>query len=329
VASLTVDQMDQFESEGYLVVDELFEPERDLDPVISEYTTVLERLATDLYEAGRIRDVYADLPFSERLINIYIESGEVFAQYFDFSLPQSGISHETPIWTGPAVFNMLRHPRILDAIESLIGPEIFSNPVQHVRLKPPEHLTPRDPVTGLVQLGATPWHQDQGVITEEADDSDIVTVWFPLTDATIENGCLAVIPGSHKGGLMPHCPASATNRTGFGVHIKEKLIDGQVVKPLPMRRGSALFMAKRTIHSSLPNTADHVRFSFDLRYNPIGQPTGRSDFPGFVARSRSHPETELHDAEVWSGLWRETRQVLAERENPRFNRWDPYSPACA
>ena len=52
------------------------------------------------------------------------ESGKVHAQYFDFSLPQDGITETTPFWTGPAVFNTIRSPKILDAIESIIGSEI-------------------------------------------------------------------------------------------------------------------------------------------------------------------------------------------------------------
>jgi hypothetical protein len=88
-------------------------------------------------------------------------------------------------------------------------------------------------------------------------------------------------------------------------------------------------MTKCTVHSSLSNHSDHVRFSFDLRYNPIGHATGRGMFPGFVARSRTHPESELRDPEIWTELWREARRAIAAGEPPQFNRWDPFSPACA
>jgi phytanoyl-CoA hydroxylase len=329
MAYLTAEQVEQFWNTGYLVVDDLFEPARDIDPIIAEYEGVLTRLASDLHAEGKIASTYDDLPFSDRLTRIYAESGKVHAQYFDFSLPQDGITEKTPFWTGPAVFAMLRHEGMLDAVESLIGPEIYSNPVQHVRLKPPEHLTPKDPKTGLVQLGATPWHQDNGVVNEEADETEIITVWFPLMDATIENGCLAVVPFSHNDGLLPHCPASVENRSGFGVHIKEHHFHPESAVPLPMKRGAALFMTKRTIHCSLSNHSDHIRWSFDLRYNPVGQPTGRGMFPGFVARSKAHPETELRDPGIWTELWLEARRALAAGENPKFNRWDPNSPACA
>ena len=326
---LSADQVEQFRTEGYLVVENLLDPARDLDPVIAEYEGVLDRLANELYEAGAISSTFADLPFSERLVAVYRESGKVHAQYFDFSLPQAGITEQTPFWTGPAVFATLRAPAILDAIESLIGPEIYSNPTQHVRLKPPEHLTPVDPATGRIQLGATPWHQDNGVLLEDADESDIITVWFPLTDATIENGCLAVVPRSHENGLLTHCPAGENRRSGFELHIRERHFDVAAALPLPMKRGSALFLTKRTVHSSLSNRSDRVRFSFDLRYNPIGQATGRGMFPGFVARSRQNPERELRDPAIWTELWKEARRALSAGETPQFNRWDPFSPACA
>jgi hypothetical protein len=52
-------------------------------------------------------------------------------------------------------------------------------------------------------------------------------------------------------------------------------------------------------------------------------------FPGFVARSAAHPERELRDPLAWDALWREARRALADGDQPRFNRWDPHSPACA
>lgn len=323
MAALTTEQIARMQHEGYVVVEDLLDPERDLKPIIDEYAGVLDRFAADLFAAGRTASTYTDLPFSDRLTRIYAESGKVDSQYFDFSLPQTGVTHETPFWAGPAVFAVLRHPAILDAIESLIGPEIYANPVQHVRMKPPEHLTPKDPTTGLPQLGASPWHQDNGVVTEDADETDIITVWFPLTEATLENGCLAVVPRRAEQELLTHCPS------GLGLHIPEQLFPVEEAVPLPMRPGSVLFMHRLTPHSSFSNHSDHVRWSFDLRYNPIGQPTGRAAFPGFVARSRRQPEAELHDPNEWRRLWLEARALLAERQNPSFNRWKTASPVCA
>jgi phytanoyl-CoA hydroxylase len=331
--SLTSEQVATFEREGYLVLRGVLDKHSDIDPIVDEFTGVLDRLATELHANGRISSRHETLGFSDRLTTIYAESGEVHSQYFDCSLPQGNVRRDTPFWTGPAVFALIRNNAILDAVESLIGPEIYANPVQHVRLKPPEHLTPVNAATGGVQLGATPWHQDNGVVTEDADDTDTITVWLPLTTATRENGCLIVSPRHHTEGVLPHCPndAPAVNRNGgVGLHIPPRFLGEEDTDvTLEMDAGDILLMHRRTPHASHSNTSDHVRWSFDLRYNPIGQATGRSAFPGFVARSQRSPSSELHDPVAWQSLWLDARAQLAEQDDPRFNRWDPNSVSCA
>ena len=83
-----------------------------------------------------------------------------------------------------------------------------------------------------------------------------------------------------------------------------------------------------TCHSSLPNVSDKMRISFDLRYNPIGQPAGRPLFPGFVARSRHNPASGLRDAEAWAQSWYEMRKKLSRTDVPTFNRWPSNDPVC-
>lgn len=324
-AALSTGQLEQFRRDGYLVVRGGIDPERWLDPVLREYEVRLDQLAEELYAAGRLSRPYRELPFSERFVEICAETNETNAQYFDFSLPQANIRHTTPMWHGPAVFEMLRCPDLLDLVECFIGPEIFSNPVQHVRIKAPESREPRDPETGQLKMGATNWHQDNGVVTPEADDTRMLTVWFPLRHAGIEHGCLQVVPGSHRQGLMDHCPAGPG-----GLQVPEKVASREHAVPLPMDPGDLLFLDKLTLHNSLPNLSDEIRISFDLRYNPIGQPTGRSAFPGFVARSRRAPHTELHDPAEWARLWAEARTHLADLAEDRpFNRWKTDAPVCA
>ena len=96
-----------------------------------------------------------------------------------------------------------------------------------------------------------------------------------------------------------------------------------------MKKGDALFLTKKTVHSALPNISDVIRWSFDLRYQPIGQPTGRDIFPGFVARSLENPEQILKDAETWNDQWHSTREKLSKEEQFAFNRWDGDDIACA
>ena len=333
--TLSPSQLDHFDGEGYVVVKDVVDPVGTLDPVIAEYTTVLDRLAGELYSRGEIASPYAELEFGDRYIRICMETGQIHSQYFDFSLPFQDVRTDTPFWTGPAVFRALTDPGLLDAVESLIGPEIYSNPVQHVRIKPPERLLPKNQYGNPV-LGATHWHQDHGVVTEEADATRMLTVWFSLQDTPIDKGPLMVVPGSHKIGLLPHCPGYMGNRPEFagGTQVPEKLFDAGSAIPLPVQRGDAIFMHKQTIHGSYPNLSDEVRWSFDLRYNPTDQPTGRTGFPGFVARSRREPASELRDPSEWRRLWLHTRAHMAtvnqggQTEVP-FRRPEMAHPLCA
>ncbi len=332
--SLTTEEIARFDREGYLVLRGVLDKDSVLDPISTEYAGVLDRLATHLHDSGQIASTYIDLPFSERLTQIYAETGKDHAQYFDFTLPQGATKADTPFWTGPAVFALLRNEAILDAVESLIGPEIYANPVQHARLKPPEHLLRSRSATGEAPNNATPWHQDNGVVTEDADETDMITVWLPLTTATVTNGCLVVQPRSHHDGLLPHCPSdsAASNRNGgtAGLHIPDTFLatpDQEV--DLEMEAGDVLLMHRRTPHASHRNRSDHVRWSFDLRYNPTHQPSGRSAFPGFVARSASDPAAELRDPLAWTDLWLEARARVSGAPLPAFNRWDRSAVTCA
>lgn len=325
MSGLTTAQVDQFEEDGYLLVEQLISPTEVLDPLITEYEGVLDRLATALHAKGRIAATYSDRSFSDRFTRIEQETNETNAQFFDFSLPQGGVRHDTPLWLGPAVFRALTYQPLLDAVESIIGSEIYSNPVQHVRIKSPERLGARDEMTGRTKMGATNWHQDNGVLLPVADESHILTAWFSLNDAGVEHGCLQVIPRSHRDGLLEHCPAGPG-----GLEIPERVASREAAIPLPTRRGDVILLTMKTMHSSLSNVSDEIRWSFDLRYNPIGQETGRGAFPGFVARSHQHPETELRSPEEWAELWYRARADLAAiNYDLPFNRWSADADVCA
>ena len=69
--------------------------------------------------------------------------------------------------------------------------------------------------------------------------------------------------------------------------------------------------------------------SFDLRYHPTGEPTGRPMFPGFVARSRSDPASELHSATEWKALWEDARSRILGKPMPKLYRWNTEAEFCA
>jgi phytanoyl-CoA hydroxylase len=210
---LNAEQRAAYDEDGFVVLRGLLDPTRDLDPVLVEYAGVLDELAQKLFAADKITSLYEELPFGRRLSQIYLETRTVFAGHFDCTLSMVGVAADSPIWVGPAVFDLLCNGRLLDVLEDLFGGEIYSNPVQHVRIKPPEKYLPMvhvDEKSGRVAgfgVGATPWHQDNGVVLPIADETEMITVWVAVTDATVENGCLEVLRGSHREGLLPHCPS--------------------------------------------------------------------------------------------------------------------------
>ncbi|MDQ3856524.1 MAG: phytanoyl-CoA dioxygenase family protein [Chloroflexota bacterium] len=309
--------LDHFHECGFVVIEGLLDPILDLQPLIDDYSALLDDLARRWYAERLLPCTHDHLPFEQRFLEVIGEYRRPYTQYFDISLPLGRTTAQTPIHLSKAVFDLLRNVRLLDAVETIIGPEILSNPIQHVRIKLPERLLSNDQQEGLATK--TGWHQDQGVALPEADASEILTVWVAVTDATEENGCLCVVPGSHRAGLITHCRDK---------QIPDALV-GEGSVSLPMERGSVLLMHRRTQHASLPNRSDGIRWSFDLRYQPIGQPTGRPMFPGFIARSRRDPTRVLDDDRTWANLWYEARCRLSQGETPEFSRWTGADPVCA
>ncbi len=87
--------------------------------------------------------------------------------------------------------------------------------------------------------------------------------------------------------------------------------------------GSILLLHRRLIHRALDNvTENEVRLSFDLRFQPVGQPTGRELCPGSVARSAGHPEAVLTSFDAWRDVWLDAaRLVLQGVDSNDLFRW--------
>lgn len=315
---LTSDQVEFFEDQGYIVLENVLDQRDILDPVRAEYAALLDDLYDGWHAAGLLPPP-GNMGFWDKLLLAY-KSGCDWFQPFDISLPGDAITPNTPFHFGPAVLNMLTAPKLLDVVESLIGPEITSNPIQHIRIKPP--VTDLREGESRAHITSTDWHQDQGVTHESADQTRMVTVWIAVTDATRQNGCLQVQPERHCEDLLPHC-----EKTQVG--IPNAFLGGHRSIPLPVKSGGVVIFHPKSPHASLVNKTDGFRWSFDIRYNVTGQSTGRDHFPSFVARSQAHPETELRDCAKWRRMWEAARTELAARPHISLYRWDSTAPYCA
>ena len=314
---LTEAKIAQFCRDGYLVVEDVIDPDA-LAAVVAEYTELMDGLYARWHAEGRVPAPEPGMGLWDKL-DIAYRAGFDWYQPLDISLPHSDITADTPMHHGPAVFRMATHPRLLDMVESLLGPELTSNPIQHVRIKPPEDQV--DAAETRAHIVSTDWHQDRGVTLESADETEMLTVWLAITDATIENGCLQVKPGM-RDDMLPHC-------TRKQVGISEAFLPKDAAVPLPVKAGGAVLFDPLTPHASLANRSNGYRWSFDLRYNVTGQSTGRDQFPSFVARSRARPETELKDPDRWRQMWEDTRATLATQAHIPQHRWPSDGPYCA
>lgn len=314
---LTQLQIDHFNTQGFVVVDDVL-PAQLVDAIRDEYEALMDRLYADWQDQGRVGVPVSD-DFWGKLLTAY-RAGLDWFQPMDISLPGDQINADTPFHFGPAVFDMVTAPSVLNIVEQLIGPEISSNPIQHVRIKPPADDLHTDEIRA--HITATDWHQDRAVALAEADDTQMVTCWLAITDATVDNGCLTVQPQMQDQDMLPHC---ARTQTG----IAEGFVKEDTALPLPVKAGGAVFFHPLTPHASLTNQTDGFRWSFDLRYHVTGQNSGRTHFPEFVARSAANPDTVLTDWTVWRSLWEDARARLASRPHIDIHRWDSTSPYCA
>jgi hypothetical protein len=108
MTKISTAQLEHFAAEGYLVVRDLLDVERVIDPIIKEYHAVLDRLADDLHASGEISSTYKELPFGERLTQICEESGRVHAQYFDFRCRRATCSPTRHFGRDPRCLTRLR-----------------------------------------------------------------------------------------------------------------------------------------------------------------------------------------------------------------------------
>lgn len=310
----------QFDEEGYVVVEDVLDSAT-LTALENDYLDLINHHTPRWIAEGFLPEAFSNLPLNERAGMVVSYLDDLEFRWFDIAFPQAKKpSGQSPNFSQP-VFNLLKHPRLLDCIEALIGDEILVNPIHHVRIKPPESSLKAAKPSGLMK--ATGWHQDQGVARPNADETDMITAWIAITDANEDNGCLSIVPGSHKQGLTTHC-------TSNGVTIPDVLIDEAAVTPIPVKRGGVLLMHRRMQHSSTPNYSNGIRWSFDLRYQPVGQPTGRDEFPAFVGRSRQNPDSVIDNHQAWVDLWRHTEAWMNVQDAfEKSHRWLGDGEVCA
>ena len=137
--------------------------------------------------------------------------------------------------------------------------------------------------------GIVPWHQDKSYWVG-AKAAPVITVWIPLVDTKSENGCLHVLPRTHRRRVLGHHSETYSGTAYTMVDVKHTRWRLKDVVALPMAAGGAILFNDRLIHSSTANNSNSVRWSVDLRYQPVDQDPMLQHGVGFLARSKECPQ---------------------------------------
>jgi non-haem Fe2+, alpha-ketoglutarate-dependent halogenase len=148
-------------------------------------------------------------------------------------------------------FDIAHHRRILDAVESLIGPNILAWSTAWFTKMPGDKAF-------------VSWHQD-GTYWNLSEPK-VVTAWVALTPAIVANGCMRVVPGTHKHSMMPQRETYAPdNVLSRGQEIAVEVDEAHAVD-LVLKPGEMSLHHLWTVHGSKPNTSTIPRIGLAIRY---------------------------------------------------------------
>jgi phytanoyl-CoA hydroxylase len=141
-------------------------------------------------------------------------------------------------------FALARDPRLLDPVTDLLGPDVklFRDALM---MKPAHHGS------------AKPYHQDSAYWA--IDPPDLCSAWIALDPATTENGCMRVLPGSHKWGVLEHKQLA-------DYQVEEERLDLRAEVSVPLEPGGVLLFHSLLLHATAPNTSQCPRRAMICSY---------------------------------------------------------------
>jgi len=194
--------------------------------------------------------------------------------------------------------DLVRHPAILDAVEDVLGPNLLAWSTSFFIKEA------RDPAY-------VSWHQD--ATYWGFSSPDVLTAWVAFTDATVENGAMRMVPGSHAEQLEHRDTFAPHNLLSRGQEIAVEVDEARGVDIL-LRAGEMSLHHVRMVHGSPANRSDDRRVGFAIRYIPtcVRQIAGEGDSallvrgvddyrhfaPEQAPAADLAPEARAHHAEV-------------------------------
>ena len=158
---------------------------------------------------------------------------------------------DTPHFRDERLLEFLLSDEVLDLVEPIIGPNIglWSS-----------HFICKDPLVGR----QTPWHEDSAYWKGRLSSYDkIVTVWLALDRSSVENGCMRVIPGTHRNGFSEYENVDSKKNL-FDTQIKN--VDESNAVYFELEPGECSLHDSRIIHGAKANTSTYRRCGYTMRY---------------------------------------------------------------
>ena len=189
-----------------------------------------------------------------------------YIQGFEASVPppeaKKGLGSKAHL-LHPPLYDVLFTPKILDAVESILGRNLLVWGPGFFYKKPHDG-------------GYVSWHQDSTYWGLEP--FDIVTAWVAMTPSRRDNGCMRVLPGSHAQGQLPHGDTfDKRNLLSRGQEIQVR-VDEKDARDLALEPGQFSLHHVAIVHGSDPNHSDLPRYGYVIRYIPtyVRQTAGRT-----------------------------------------------------
>ena len=235
---LSQGQVASYQHEGYLVLPDL----------VSEPELLLLERTFQRFIEGRVPGMGRD--FCDM-------SGPYGRAFEDFNL----VNAVLPRVYDPSLVDNVFERRAAGIARKLIGDDVTLDYDQFLAKRPK-----RD-------RAVFAWHQDLGYWPTGTPDTRTVTCSLALDDATLENGCLQVVPGSHRESeLRPHRPSawSSSPELREEAHtLTVELRPTDTIVPLPVRRGSITVHNERIVHGSPGNTTDGWRRTYVVAFRSL------------------------------------------------------------
>lgn len=159
------------------------------------------------------------------------------------------------------IWDLATDDRVLDVMQAVMGEDVLLLST-HFFCKYPEKAA----------QSFVAWHQD--ITYWGLEPPEAHTAWIAVDDSDVENGCMRVIPGSHKNGVVTHGKSDRDgNLLSINQEIPDELVDDSEALDLELRAGQMSVHDGQIFHASMPNGSDRRRCGLTIRFIPpyVGQ----------------------------------------------------------